>query len=285
MSYLSRYEAGDHDAVWDELRRVELGANPALDDEARAVTELLIGRARYNLERIASNLTGIGYAFEINPDDGSIPLSHSVSFAQTTAATVLAGLNSKGLPSEDAEMIRAMAAQLQQMADRASGPMPTFPGIPGPGAKGVQRPLGDNGISIPNVEEFERKVCKLPLALAAFWKKIGHADFVGVFHGRRTSGWLPLLVLPCLGLIEEHEEFVDDNGSGDDFTVELVANPKDQNNPLGVYLTPGVDAKLTSGEWFVDYLRRGTRSAGFLSIPEADMPAEIAAIAKAWEPF
>jgi len=42
---------------------------------------------------------------------------------------------------------------------------------------------------------------------------------------------------------------------------------------------------LESGEWFVDYLRRTTRSAGFGALSRKEMSPELRAVADAWEPF
>ncbi|QPQ54155.1 hypothetical protein IC614_07195 [Allosphingosinicella flava] len=287
MGYLERYRAGDHEAVWNELRHIGIGTDDALAQEAEAVADLLMSRARANLERIAAGLKELGYAFEPPAPSSQIDpaIMQSAKDAQAQTAAMLANLDKMGLPADSMAMMGDMAQYLQAMVERASQPLPAFPGIPGPGFKGVQRPLGDNGISVRHVKQFERKVHKLPLALGAFWKTIGHADFEGALPGHDTASWQPFFVLPCLGLVEEYEEYVEDNGSGDDFTVELVANPEDDDYPLGVSLTPGADAKFENGEWFVDHLRRATRSASFLALARADMPPGIAAIADAWEPF
>lgn len=63
-SFLSRYEAGEHDAVWAELRA--LGAairDPAHLDDASAVAREAMRRARKNIELIIERLDGIGFTF------------------------------------------------------------------------------------------------------------------------------------------------------------------------------------------------------------------------------
>lgn len=62
--YLDRYLAGDHEAVWAELR----GLGPAVDEEpvradADAVARETMGRVRSNVELIAARLREVGYRF------------------------------------------------------------------------------------------------------------------------------------------------------------------------------------------------------------------------------
>ena len=63
-SYLERYQAGEHEAVWAEL--LALGAKvreEPLAADARAVAEETMRRVRLNVETIVERLRGIGYEF------------------------------------------------------------------------------------------------------------------------------------------------------------------------------------------------------------------------------
>lgn len=74
-TYLERYEAGDHETVWDEL--VALGATvrqePLLSD-ALAVARLTMARAQENISRLVPRLHDLGYQFNF-PDEIVAPPS------------------------------------------------------------------------------------------------------------------------------------------------------------------------------------------------------------------
>lgn len=62
--YLARYEAGEHRAVWDELRALGAAARtPPLDTECRAVVEATMRRFRQDLEQIVAVLKKAKYPF------------------------------------------------------------------------------------------------------------------------------------------------------------------------------------------------------------------------------
>ncbi len=64
VSFLDRYRAGEHEAVWAEL--VSLGPavfDPPLADDAWAVVRETMRRARINLGMLVERLDSIGYAF------------------------------------------------------------------------------------------------------------------------------------------------------------------------------------------------------------------------------
>lgn len=68
-TYISRYWAGEREAVWREL--VALGPKaleePVLQD-AKAIAEEVVNRAYHNLQMLRDRLTGLGYRFE-NPGE------------------------------------------------------------------------------------------------------------------------------------------------------------------------------------------------------------------------
>lgn len=70
MGLLERYRAGQHEAVWRELARLEPGNRPA---EALAVAWETMQRVRANVETLRDRLTGLGYRFGVYPDGEALP--------------------------------------------------------------------------------------------------------------------------------------------------------------------------------------------------------------------
>ncbi|MBN2193897.1 MAG: hypothetical protein JW751_13865, partial [Polyangiaceae bacterium] len=72
MSYLNRYEEGDHEPVWAELSR--LGAavrQEPLRSDAMAVARATMNRVRINLERLHARLLDLGFEFA-RPDEALV---------------------------------------------------------------------------------------------------------------------------------------------------------------------------------------------------------------------
>jgi hypothetical protein len=72
-SYLARYEAGEHEAVWQEL--VALGdrvREAPLRDDARAVAHETMRRVRHNVELLVPRLRAIGFEFAA-PHEAHLP--------------------------------------------------------------------------------------------------------------------------------------------------------------------------------------------------------------------
>jgi hypothetical protein len=68
--WLERYNDGQRDIVWHELR--QLGAarlEPDLAAEAQAVCDEMARRARQNIEVVVERLTEAGYRFHRNDDE------------------------------------------------------------------------------------------------------------------------------------------------------------------------------------------------------------------------
>lgn len=72
-SYLDRYQAGEHEAVWSEL--AALGADVRLEpvySDARAVARETMTRVRHNVELLATRLRELDYRFT-HPDEVLVP--------------------------------------------------------------------------------------------------------------------------------------------------------------------------------------------------------------------
>ncbi|WNV86996.1 hypothetical protein [Umezawaea sp. Da 62-37] len=72
--WLDRYENGQRDLVWQELRELGGGIRESpWIDEARLVCDAMARRARHNVELIVGRLTADGYRFHTN-DDARTPV-------------------------------------------------------------------------------------------------------------------------------------------------------------------------------------------------------------------
>jgi hypothetical protein len=121
-----------------------------------------------------------------------------------------------------------------------------------------------------DLDEYVRYVASVPIALHAFWGRVGWLDFRGQHPGGSTApaSWAPLVVNPPAGLIGEFEAFLD-TGPATGFRFPLA--PGDAAQPvLKADMQFGADARLTTGEWFVDHLRPLTQAGGVFQPLGAD---------------
>ncbi|MBL0886358.1 hypothetical protein [Myceligenerans indicum] len=82
-SYSARYERGEHDEVWSELRELGSAALRApIREDAEAVARAMALRARHNIELLVERLTGAGYDFHSNNDDRSVRPAHTPPTAE-----------------------------------------------------------------------------------------------------------------------------------------------------------------------------------------------------------
>ncbi|MFI6095804.1 hypothetical protein ACIA8G_09650 [Lentzea sp. NPDC051213] len=76
--WLSRYQNGQRDQVWHELRQL---GNSVRDsewaEEAQAVCDEMARRARHNIELIVERLTNEGYRFHTNDDAQTATMPHA----------------------------------------------------------------------------------------------------------------------------------------------------------------------------------------------------------------
>lgn len=280
MDYLDRYQAGEHDAVWAELRA--MGADllhNGLFAEARDVAEAMMMRLRRNLIRIQAGLRTAGYEFvtvgPAVPDFGTVNAAVQASAAESL-------LGHPGLSEEQKEQLLASLPQLLgglkgdtfARSERVRDVMvrPSALGDPLP----FRREIGG----------YEKVVGPVPLALAAFWRSIGSVDFTGRMNGNGEArfAWHPLVILPPAGLLDDYIEWKYEGGAAP-YRAELLPDPAGDDGPLILGdMSAGADVRLSSGEWLVDYLRRSTRAACLPGL-EHDVPVGVRAAAQAWEPF
>lgn len=124
------------------------------------------------------------------------------------------------------------------------------------------RVIGNPRFYQAELDDYVRHVAPVPISLHIFWSRVGWLDFSGRQSGddETRTEWCPLVVNPPSGLVGEFELFLD-TGPGTGFRFPL-APPHGDDKPLGIDMQFGADARLTSGEWFVDHLRRLTQAGG-----------------------
>ncbi|MCJ8158422.1 hypothetical protein [Sphingomonas sp. LaA6.9] len=274
MSYLARYEAGEHERVWTELRALGAAAlNAEHLADARNVADATMRRALSNLQRIEAGLRAIGYVFETSAPPPLDP-GRALSATRLAAEETVLGL---GLDP-------AMTAQLLASLDQTLGPAAGNSNENAAGQRVRASALGDPHLHLDQLDRFERLAGPAPLALGSFWRTVGWVDFTGTLPVTVIRG--PLILMPPVTLADDYEAHVEDNGGDAGFAIELVADADgDELDPLiAVPVTSGADARLPDGEWFVDYLRGATRAAGLPGMAVDAIPG-LANIAADWEPF
>ncbi len=74
MSYLQRYLAGDHQAVWRDLAGLDHATcAPDIVADAEAVAVATMERVAIDIDRLVDRLTNRGYAFGLYPDGETVP--------------------------------------------------------------------------------------------------------------------------------------------------------------------------------------------------------------------
>ncbi|GAB4083439.1 hypothetical protein GCM10028784_00690 [Myceligenerans cantabricum] len=72
-SYAARYERGEHDEVWSELRELGSAALHApIREDAEAVARAMARRARHNVELLVERLADAGFDVHSNDDDRTL---------------------------------------------------------------------------------------------------------------------------------------------------------------------------------------------------------------------
>ncbi|MFD9700407.1 hypothetical protein [Lentzea sp. NPDC059081] len=74
--WLTRYQSGQRDVVWHELRLLGQAVRDRAD-EAQAVCDEMARRARHNVDLIVERLTEDGYRFHANNDDQTPTTAHT----------------------------------------------------------------------------------------------------------------------------------------------------------------------------------------------------------------
>jgi hypothetical protein len=289
MDYLKRYRAGEHERVWNELRALGSSVrNPGVLGEARLVAETMMQRVRSNMERIEHDLAAIGYEYV---DSGPmIPTLDDVKDAVRANADELLSTMPGLDPEQIAQMLEAMNQSFAQIS-ATGGPEATLSaaGLSGSLLSTTPRrsALGDPSKHLDQLNRFEAMGGVVPVAVDAFWRIVGWADFTGrlPWSEDMPAFWQPLVAMPPCYLADDYQLWLDEQEEPPIY-VQLIADP-DETDPVSCPLLEaqidGCADTRAGGIWFVDYLRGATRCGGYAGT--GTMPPMLAAIAAAWEPF
>jgi hypothetical protein len=280
--WVSRYKSGEHLDVWAEMRGFGARLPRGRRLEAAEVAKLTLLRALANLVRIELELRRLGYEFlsACAPPTGD--MLDAVGASGVEALSSLPGLG----PAELEKMMQLMRGQVGSMADR-------LPRAAEPNFTVRSSALGNPGAHLQCLDDYMMHVTPAPMALAEFWRQVGWVDFTGRESPRAPARleWQPLVVNPPFGLLDDFEQFLDDNGDCG-FAFDLMPDPRrdDGFGPsemIQADMQFGADARLNTGEWFVDHLRRMTRRACFAADGDAAAAfgRDFDRIRRDWSPF
>lgn len=254
--WLSRYEAGEHEAVWRELREAgERLRDPDHLDAARAVARETMRRVRHNAELLIPRLREAGYHF--GPAAGD---PEPITLAMGPFSFTLPLALGSGAPST-----------------------PSPPHLP-PAAEDPEalEALTDAGFV-------------LPLALEAFIREVGALDLTGshpVINPRGVRR--PIALFPFAHTwaeaLEEHADLWQEEGEpvemslmlGAEDTAAMAQGRDEQWEPLTVRLPDaGADVRIDRTEvWLVDYLRAVFAGGGFTGWSQGPRPSEVEALTR-----
>lgn len=197
-SFLRRYQAGEHEAVWADMAALGAAVRsaPYLDD-ARAVARETMRRARSNVETLIRRLDGLGYQFW-NGEQGTLgPRGMLMSMGGRTVAFDSPLAMARAALSIDTARIPAgmgrHAADMQQRLAGLLGPFQAMQAAAGQRQQARLREKADiadhlqdaNVFAPPDKEEIafiralEGKGMVLPLSLRAWIEEVGDVNLAG----------------------------------------------------------------------------------------------------------
>ena len=245
-SRVERYQAGEHQAVWQELRALA-GAvrDPANLADAEKVVELTFARVRSNLDSLIRALTEIGYAFEANsgPEETDWALELRLTKALAYASS------RSGKQRETALAVFEDPALAWIREEKIVLPRRFFPHPQAPGIRCVDP---DAATEIDSLEQ--RLGGPLPMTLKAWFVDCGTVDFRGkhpfLNPQSRVAGVRTARVGDCVRM----------NGDGH---LPLFSDWQARIPDAGA------DAVSTGGRYFLDVLREAFTWAGLPALAAA----------------
>ena len=262
-SFLERYHAGEHVAVWNDLMSLGAGVRHELylEDAAAVATETM-RRVRFNVEELIQRLDAKGYRFLDKVSSAQDRLSQLDVIGQLAAqmearASTLTpgGFNTHTLKMM--EQLKSMRSNMAPMLDRAAAKATRE-------AKARRKPpLEDPNVFCPPDQKTARQLAKLekaaggalPLSLRAWYEQVGGVSLLGShpvlnatdfsnrgvlsqFESMMRQGPAatppaqggedvlpdPLVVMPLAELLQE-VEFSDEGEEGDGHQLNLTIAP------------------------------------------------------------
>jgi hypothetical protein len=186
MTYLERYQAGDHVAVWNELMALGDGVRhePYYADAAAVAAETM-RRARHNVELLIRRLDARGYRFLDTVSSAEDRLSRLDVMGQLSAQIEARGAQVPGRYNVHAtqmlEGLRAMKAKVAPLLEKAAAEAAKA------AAAKRKPPLEDSQVFSPPDKKTPRLLAKLekaaggplPLSLHAWYEQVGGVSLMG----------------------------------------------------------------------------------------------------------
>jgi hypothetical protein len=289
-TFLERYQAGDHVAVWDDLVALSEGVRHELYfEDASAVAAETMRRARHNVELLITRLADAGYRFVPPSDDPSIEISPDFEGTPADVARRVSQAMGREVPPGFEDLIRQMKERLGARAEKSAAQKAARKQKVTKSLK--KSPLQNRDVFDPPGSETAAQLKKLekqaggplPLSLRAWYEQVGSVSLLGshdVFNPRSSEGTAdPLVVAPLRELLEMADAFDDDCGGG----MHLWIAPDDLHkanvsggDPYTITVpNAAADAELEC-EWhhttFVGYLRKVFDWGGFPGWERAAAP-------------
>lgn len=269
MTYLDRYLAGEHEAVWTELTAL----GPAIREQplfadAQAVARETMTRARANVELLVQRLTALGYRFT---GDVIGPPPAPYAPPSDESLTALRNLEAQhGILPLAIETWYAVVGAVD-----FTGIYPRLSAIEGFGAEGyVDMMMGGERIRVRSLFPFYAH--SAPPSTEPFDPDAGIASD-------------PLVIWPCIDALmdtlEDEDEEPSDHPGGEPRVQYFLclapdalhkANVSGGDGPHIQFGDPRMDAPLRGDDWegvpFVTYLRTAFAWGGFPGLREAVNP-------------
>ena len=262
MSYLDRYQGGEHTAVWAELNALgEDVRRPKVKEDARAVARETMRRARRNIETLIPRLREIGYNFHdkkpflgaarTSPDQlkklekllsGRLPLSLFAWWEQVGSVSFLGNHSVLLGISADPIVFAPIAYALESIAHWAGNPA----------TRGFVPPPPPAGAWQTSIEAWRRTLRASGLSEAETEARL--APSAALFEAQDLEN-------------QKYFELPDDPRFRFDFAPDELVKADVQGGTYDVLLpTPTADFVLENASGnplFVDYLRQSFEHGGF----------------------
>jgi len=287
--WLSRYQAGEHEAVWTEM--VSLGpnvrSNPYLEP-AWLVAQETMRRARRNIETIVGRLDQIGYEFW-NGRHGPVRPRVNLSSVEALYASAM-----KHSPPGQSAVFQQRFGNLLEKAKAMTATAEAMRDVKAPPLSPVASPLDDEIVFSPPaaktialLRKLEKKGLAIPLSLKAWAEVVGDINLSGAHpalcfwrHSNSSCALADPLMISLDDLMFQGEQWLDSRGEGDsadevdvmlgwDAITKAELTVADEEIDKGYNLrlpAAAADAMLNNEPHqttFVGYLRIAFRFGGF----------------------
>ena len=231
MTFLERYQAGEHVAVWDEMMALGEGIRHELYlKDAQAVATETMRRVRRNVELLIPRLAEAGYRFVPPSDESSMDMDQIMGqIAGQLGGSRLAGADVGSIVQQAKQKLNAQFPGLSdKMANRRAEQAARVASIL------TTPPLENRTVFDPPGKQTAAQIRKLekaaggplPLSLRAYYEEVGGVSLMGshpVLNPLEQGPGDPLVVAP----IEEMLQMIESFGMEGDDELGLWIAPDD----------------------------------------------------------